>query len=148
MSISSQLTSLPLIIDTGSVLNCSLIDKDRCRKSELPSLPLAFYGPFEIIQKIREAAHWLALPASSRIHLVFHVSQLKKYFRASNYTSKNYHSWTVKELKSCYLTRFYKLEKISRTKKEVEQALIQRTSQLSMIVYGKKIIFCDSNNQP
>ena len=37
-----------------------------------------FYGQYQIIQCISEVAYKLALPTLSKIHLVFHVSCLKK----------------------------------------------------------------------
>ena len=41
-------------------------------------LAFKFYGPFQIISRVGEVSYELALPASSKVHPVFHVSLLKK----------------------------------------------------------------------
>ena len=39
-----------------------------------------YCGPFEILSRIGQVAYKLALPPNLRVHNVFHISILKKYF--------------------------------------------------------------------
>ena len=50
------------------------------RFGKMGKLSPRYIGPFEILKKIGEVAYELALPPSlSSVHLVFHVSMLRKY---------------------------------------------------------------------
>lgn len=51
----------------------SSISKRICQK-----LATKFYGPFQIVERIGKATYRLQLPVESKIHHVFHISQLKQ----------------------------------------------------------------------
>jgi hypothetical protein len=50
-----------------------------------PKLAARYCGPFGILERIGRVAYMLALPASMRIHNMFHVSLLKRYVPDPNH---------------------------------------------------------------
>lgn len=86
-----------------------------------------YYGPYKILDKMGEVAYKLELPATSQIHPVFHVSQLKRLVgnvATANQLPLVLHDVTLKEPEFCLARKMAK-----RQDRAAIMVLIQWTNQ-------------------
>ncbi|CAM8978439.1 unnamed protein product [Rhodiola kirilowii] len=55
------------------------------RKQHTTKLTRRYYGPFRILQRIGKVAYRVDLPEGAKIHDIFHVSMLRKYYGPSKH---------------------------------------------------------------
>jgi hypothetical protein len=60
-------------------------NKSSLKLGNYSKLEARYFGPFEILVRIRPTTYMLALPTSMSVHNVFHVSLLKKYIPDANH---------------------------------------------------------------
>ena len=88
-------------------------------------LSAKYYGPFEVLERIGTVAYKLKLPASARIHNVFHVSLLKKKIGSNASVSSDLPDISNAETQKWYPAAVLETRMIPRRGEAATQWLIQ-----------------------
>lgn len=84
-----------------------------------------FYGPFQVLERIGMVAYKLLLPDSCQLHLVFHVSQLKKHLGSKVIPSPKLPLTDSEENLKVYPVAIIERRMVPRNNEPIIQWLIQ-----------------------
>ena len=88
-------------------------------------LSAKFYGPFEVLARVGKRAFKLHLPEGSKVHPVFHISQLKKVVGNHEVTTEFPESIELPVLPMLEPEQILALRVIPLGEREVEQLLVK-----------------------
>lgn len=97
----------------------------------IQKLSFRYYGPFEVLQKIGAVAYKLNLPQDSRIHLVVHVSQLKRHIPPLVSLTADLSSICTEPSKALVLEAFLDTRPCQKGNSSIKQVLVQWTALLT-----------------
>ncbi|GAA0158054.1 hypothetical protein LIER_15176 [Lithospermum erythrorhizon] len=88
-------------------------------------LDAKFYGPLEVLEKVRPVAYKIQLPEDSKIYPVFHVSLLKKHLKRKHQTINVLPTQLPEGSFPIYLLAILNKQTIKRAGTHIYQVLIQ-----------------------